>query len=166
MPNKTGGKNYKKSKHGGDDDGALFIDKQDDQQYGRVVRVLGNGNMLVYCNDDKQRICHIRGAIRKRVWINLGDLVLVSLRDLGDADKGDILAKYEPKFFSKIKKQPGVNLVLFNNLEGKGSHEEEEEDGIEFDHGSSEVAAGGAGASGSSSGSKDESDDDVDIDDI
>lgn len=158
MPNKTGGKNYKKSKHG-DDDGAMFIDKQEDQQYGRVVRVLGNGNMLVYCNDDKQRICHIRGAIRKRVWINLGDLVLVSLRDLGDADKGDILAKYEPKFYSKIKKQPGVNLVLFNNLEGKGSHEEEDEDGIEFEHGVAEHAAGGAG------GTKDESDD-VDIDDI
>jgi translation initiation factor 1A len=160
MPNKTGGKNYKKSKHGGDDDGALFIDKQDDQQYGRVVRVLGNGNMLVYCNDDKERICHIRGAIRKRVWINLGDLVLVSLRDLGDADKGDILAKYEPKFFSKIKKQPGVNLILFNNLEGKATKEEEEDDGIEFD-----VSAPAGGAGGPSKDER-ESDEDVDIDNI
>ena len=154
MPNKTGGKNYKKSKHG-DDDNIVFIEKQDDQQYGRVVRVLGNGNMLVYCNDDKERICHIRGAIRKRVWINLGDVVLVSLRDLGDADRGDILAKYEPKYYSKLKKEPGVNLILFNNLEGKGNTmgEEEDDEGIEFDH-----ANGGAG--------KEEENDEVDIDNI
>ena len=153
MPNKTGGKNYKKSKHG-DDDNIVFIEKQEDQQYGRVVKVLGNGNMLVYCNDDKERICHIRGAIRKRVWINLGDVVLVSLRDLGDADRGDILAKYEPKYYSKLKKEPGVNLILFNNLEGKGNTiGEEDDEGIEFDH-----ANGGAG--------KEEEDDEVDIDNI
>lgn len=155
MPNKTGGKNYKKSKHGGDDDNILFIEKQEDQQYGRVVRVLGNGNMLVYCNDNKERICHIRGAIRKRVWINLGDIVLISLRDLGEADRGDVLAKYEPKHYSKLKKESGVNLILFNNLEGKGNtgQEEDNDEGIEFDH-----ANGGAG--------NEESDDDVDIDNI
>lgn len=161
MPNKTGGKNYKKSKHGGDDDAVIFVEKQEDQQYGRVVKVLGNGNMRIYCNDNKERICHIRGAIRKRVWINLGDLVLVSLRDLGDTDKGDILTKYEPKFFSKIKKLDGVNPILFTNLEGKTTtHEEDEDDGIEFDH---SVAAGGAGRE--KSGTED-SDSDVDIDDI
>lgn len=163
MPNKTGGKNYKKSKHGGDDENSIFIERQEDQQYGRVVKVLGNGNMLVYCNDNKERICHIRGAIRKRVWINLGDLVLVSLRDLGDADKGDILTKYEPKFFSKIKKLDGVNPVLFNNLESKGGvKEEEEEDGIEFDH---SAPIGGCGA-GASKPSAVEEDDDIDVDDI
>ena len=161
MPNKTGGKNYKKSKHGGDDENSIFVEKQEDQQYGRVVRVLGNGNMLVYCNDDKERICHIRGAIRKRVWINLGDLVLVSLRDLGDADKGDILTKYEPKFFSKIKKLDGVNPILFNNLEAKGVTKDEDDDGgIEFDHSMpSGAAAGGAGK-------QEEIDEDIDIDDI
>lgn len=158
MPNKTGGKNYKKSKHGGDDENSLFIEKQEDQQYGRVIRVLGNGNMLVYCNDNIQRICHIRGAIRKRVWINLGDIILVSLRDLGDSNKGDILTKYESKFFSKIKKLDGVNPILFNNLEGKTETHEEEEDGIEFDH---SAPAGGAGAK-----QEEESDEDVDVDKI
>lgn len=155
MPNKTGGKNYKKSKHG-DDDNVVFIERQEDQQYGRVVRVLGNGNMLIYCNDNKERICHIRGAIRKRVWINLGDVVLVSLRDFGEADRGDILAKYEPKHYSKLKKEPGVNAILFNNLEGKGATgpEEEDDEGIEFDH-----ANGGAGK-------EETEDDEVNIDDI
>ena len=42
----------------------------------------------------KQRICHVRGSMRKRVWINLNDLVLVSLRDFQD-DKADIMYKYE-----------------------------------------------------------------------
>lgn len=159
MPNKTGGKNYKKSKHGGAEAAVVYVDRQDGQQYGRVIRVLGNGNMLVYCNDGEQRICHIRGAIRKRVWINLGDVVLVSLRDFGDEkDRGDILAKIDPKAYSKVKKEAGVNPVLFNNLEGGGAAAEEGAgDDIEFE--TEAPAAGGAGHAATA-------DEDIDIDDI
>ncbi len=80
MPNLKGGKNYKKAKGG--DDGPAFIERADDQLYGRVIKNLGNCNMIVYCNDNKRRFCHIRGAIRKRVWMNPGDVVLVSVRNL------------------------------------------------------------------------------------
>lgn len=164
MPNKTGGKNYKKSKHGGAEAAVVYIDRQEGQQYGRVIRVLGNGNMLVYCNDGEQRICHIRGAIRKRVWINLGDVVLVSLRDFGaEEDRGDILAKIDPKAYSKVKKEAGVNPVLFNNLEGGGGAAAAAEDGagddIEFE--TDAPAAGGAGAAAAA-----DADADIDIDDI
>lgn len=169
MPNKTGGKNYKKSKHGGAEAAVTYIDKQDDQQYGRVIRVLGNGNMLVYCNDNEQRICHIRGAIRKRVWINLGDVVLISLRELGDEARGDILAKIDPKAYSKVKKEAGVNPVLFNNLEGGGSGgaaaaAAEDDDGIEFES----APAGGAGMATESTSAPagDIADTDMDIDAI
>jgi translation initiation factor 1A len=155
MPNKTGGKNYKKSKHASEDSAVMHVERQDGQQYGRVIRVLGGGNMLVYCNDNKERICHIRGAIRKRVWINLGDVVLVSLRDLGE-NRGDILAKIDPKSYSHIRKEAGINLTIFNNLEGGGGGSAmDEEDGIVFD---SAPAAGGAGAAGADS---DESDMDI-----
>ena len=33
------------------------------------------------CFDGQKRMCHIRGKMRKRVWVCQGDIVLVGLRD-------------------------------------------------------------------------------------
>merc|ERR1712071_732657 len=37
------------------------------------------------CFDGIKRLCHIRGELRKKVWINQGDIILVGLRDYQDA---------------------------------------------------------------------------------
>merc|ERR1711977_26234 len=36
------------------------------------------------CFDGEKRLGHIRGKMRKKVWINQGDIVLLSLRDFQD----------------------------------------------------------------------------------
>merc|ERR1712087_409496 len=56
-------------------------------------RMLGNGRCEVQCFDNVKRLCHIRGKMRKKVWVCQGDIVLVSLRDFQD-EKGDIITKY------------------------------------------------------------------------
>ena len=70
-PNLRGGKKYKSSKH--QDLEVKLVERDSDQMYGRVIRLLGQRNVMVYCNDNKQRICHICGAMKQRVWINPGD---------------------------------------------------------------------------------------------
>jgi translation initiation factor 1A len=125
MPNTTGGKNYKKSKHSSGSFAPAFIDRQPDQVYARIIKILGNLNLLAYCNDNKTRICHIRGSMRKKVWINIGDIVLISVRDFekdtnesGKAyEKADIVAKYDNEHMSKLKKMPDINQKLFLQLE-------------------------------------------------
>lgn len=122
MPNVKGGKNYKKSKNSSGQTEAEFIERCDDQLYGRVVKLLGNCNILVFCNDCKRRICHIRGGLRKKVWLNVGDLVLISLREFLKDDKekygrGDIIDKYDPAHISRLKRDPGFNQVLLNPVE-------------------------------------------------
>lgn len=81
MPNFKGGKHYKKKKSNDQTNAILQIDRLPDQQVARVVRVLGNRNMLCYCNDNLMRVCRVRGKLRNRVYIELGDVVLISLRD-------------------------------------------------------------------------------------
>lgn len=125
MPNTTGGKNYKKSKHSSGSFTPAFIDRQPDQMYARITKVLGNRNLLAYCNDNKIRLCHIRGAMRKKVWVNIGDIVLISLRDFEkeisqsgkEFEKSDVVAKYDPEHLSKLKKMPDINEKLFMQLE-------------------------------------------------
>ena len=165
MPNRTGGKNYKKSKQTGSST-KPFIERQPDQQYGRVLRNFGGRNMLIYCNDNKIRLCHICGALKKFNWINVGDLVLISLRDFEkklpagskEYEKGDILAKYDSDHLGQLKKQEDVNPKLFMQLETmdgtvlaaigekeivKGKNGIEDDDGgIEFDRGSEDEESG------------------------
>lgn len=96
--------------------------------------------------------------MRKRVWVNVGDLVIISLRDLGVTPekakqigtetkemRGDILHKFDQSLAGKIKKLDGINPKLFMQLEGidgrvlgelgKKFNEEEKDDtdGIIFD---------------------------------
>lgn len=46
--------------------------------------MLGNGRVEATCFDGKTRICHIRGKLRKKVWIGPGDFILIGLRDYQD----------------------------------------------------------------------------------
>jgi initiation factor 1A len=123
-PNKKGGKNYKKGKH--EDPDPILYERLPDQMYGRVIKLLGGCNALVYCNDNRERLCHIRGAMRKKVWIEVGDIVLVSLRELDrtgntstdSVQRGDICAKYDARVIYKLKeKDHTINPKLFTIIE-------------------------------------------------
>jgi initiation factor 1A len=159
MPNQKGGKNYKKSKHGTGSEGPRLEEAGPEEMYGRIIKILGNLNMNVYCNDNVVRICKVRGALRKRVWIVTGDLVIISLRnfeaednkkymtaqELRLIDRGDIVHKIDASLHSKAKKLEGINPKLFMALENadgkvlgelgnrKDEDYDEKNDGIVFE---------------------------------
>jgi initiation factor 1A len=129
MPNIRGGKSYKKSKGKtkfDDDDQVAYLEIAKDQMVGRILRLLGNLNATIYCQDNKQRICKICRSIKKSVRFEVGDVVLISLRDceVSTAElekgvrgsKGDILDKFHPKQFKELK-DTGVNLAIFLTLD-------------------------------------------------
>jgi translation initiation factor 1A len=62
--------------------------------------MLGNGRLEAQCFDGARRLAHIRGKLRKKVWINQGDIILLSLRDYQD-EKGDVIMKYSGEFNKK-----------------------------------------------------------------
>merc|ERR1719420_2727141 len=88
-----GGKNRRRGKNENEPVKRELIFKEDGQEYGQVLRMLGNGRLEAMCFDGTKRLCHIRGKMRKKVWVCQGDIVLVSLRDFQD-EKGDIIVKY------------------------------------------------------------------------
>lgn len=55
--------------------------------------MLGNGRLEAMCFDGTKRLCHIREKLRKKAWINQGDIILIGLRDYQDA-KADVILKY------------------------------------------------------------------------
>lgn len=69
--------------------------KEDGQEYAQVTKMLGNGRLEALCFDGVKRLCHIRGKLRKKVWINAGDIILLGLRDFQD-NKADVILRYNP----------------------------------------------------------------------
>ena len=99
--NQRGGKGYKKGKKKPveDEDKTLEFpagrfDKANSewQDYGRVLRLLGDRRVLCFCNDGAERVCKIRGALckgPKRKKIEIGDIVAVSYRAYVDGAAAD-----------------------------------------------------------------------------
>merc|ERR1712212_728310 len=89
------------------------------------------------CFDGVKRLCHIRGKLRKKVWINQSDIVLIGLRDYQDA-KADVILKYMPDEARNLKSY-GEFLETVKINETVTFGEEAQDDDIEFDDvGSSE----------------------------
>ena len=129
MPNIRGGKSYKKSKGKtkfGEDDEVAYLEIAKDQMVGRILRLLGNLNATIYCQDNKQRVCKICRSIKKSVRFEVGDIVLISLRDCEVSNdelakgvrgsRGDILDKFHPKQFKELK-DDGINSAMFLTLD-------------------------------------------------
>jgi initiation factor 1A len=72
----------------------------DAQIYGIVEKALGGCYYSVNCFDNKIRRCKNR---KKKVRVNLQDIVIVSLRDFEDV--GDIIHKYEPEEVRRLQNQ-------------------------------------------------------------
>jgi translation initiation factor 1A len=57
--------------------------------------MLGFDRLMVTCQDGKERLCRIRGKMKRRMWIRVGDIVLVSPWDFQSDTRGDIIWRYK-----------------------------------------------------------------------
>ena len=79
------------------------------------MRILGNCRIHAQCFDGKERLCHVRGKFRKKVWINKDDIILVGLRDYQDG-KADVIHKYtadEARQLKALGELPARGLFFF-----------------------------------------------------
>ncbi|CAF1177208.1 unnamed protein product [Adineta ricciae] len=148
-----GGKNRRRGKNENDD-------------------VKRNGHLEAFCFDNaggKKRLCHIRGKLRKKQWINQGDVILVGLRDYQD-DKADVIMKYHADEARELKRMheipDNINITETSNSTNEGLEDvifderhnddesSEDEDGLPHNAGDRRT--------GNESPSEDDSDDDED----
>jgi translation initiation factor 1A len=163
--NIRGGKSYKKNKKGGGEDNKekKFFGRDEDQDYARVLKLLGNRRLLCFCNDGYDRVCKIRGALckgPKKDIIDVGDIVLVSMREPdngSDEDKPtagetvvhasgrkevyDVLMKYSRSHWRNLRKEENIHkhLLLSANSNEDELFEDVKEEGVEEGGESEEV---------------------------
>jgi len=125
-----GGKNRRRGKNDNEEKRELDF-KEDGQEYAQVLKMLGNGRLEAFCFDGIKRLCHIRGKMRKKVWVNSGDIILVSLRDYQD-DKADVIVKYTPDEARTLKNYGELPENAKINESNEVGFEDDNDADIEF----------------------------------
>ena len=106
MPNKKGGKKFKKGKKQSFHSKAMiYKDPKEDQEDGKVIRAMGNGRFDIQCFDGKNRIGILAGNMRKKVWVNKDDIILFSKWEFTtEDDKCSIIHKYDRDESRKLQR--------------------------------------------------------------
>jgi len=169
MPNNKGGKRYKRNKNQVQENKTTRLkDVNQSQEYAQITKCLGNGRFEVLCFDGKKRMATMCGKMRKRIFVNTHEIVLVSLRDWQDS-KCDIIDKYNASDVQKLRQK---NLIpKFIKLEEKNDDDEIMDDnlGFVFDYSmpnEDSLSDKSSSDEESASESESENEDKIDIDDI
>jgi len=67
---------------------------KEDELLGIVELMLGSDKLRVQCDDGKERIVRIPGKLRKRVWIRVGDLILIQPWKVMSDRRADVIWRY------------------------------------------------------------------------
>lgn len=76
--------------------------------FGTVEMMLGGDKLRVKCSDGNTRITRIPGKLRKRVWIRVGDLVLVEPWVTQSNERADVVFRYTQTQVNWLKRK---NLI-------------------------------------------------------
>jgi translation initiation factor IF-1 len=123
MPNKKGGKKYKKAKKTTFDT-PPFIIADEGQQYARIVRKLGDKRFDMVLQDTaKKAVGRARGALKGWQDIKSEDIVLVSGRDFRNSEEEkyveqtyDILGYYTKEQVRKLIKLGKLKSYAFEDI--------------------------------------------------
>lgn len=115
--------------------------KEDGEIYAQVIKNLGNGMCHVLCQDNKTRLCIIRGKFRGRGKkdniISTGKWVMVGIRDYesekeGKLDNCDLLEVYSDLDKERLKAQTSIDWRKFIENDCATSHTTVNESSFEF----------------------------------
>ena len=77
---------------------------------GVAIKLLGFDRVLVKCQDGHERLCRIRGKMKRRVWIREGDVVLVSPWDFQSDKRGDLIWRYTRAQAEELRRKGHVTV--------------------------------------------------------
>ncbi len=109
----------------------IYKDPKEGQEYGKIIRAMGNGRFEVQCFDGKTRMGIIAGKMRKRVWVNKDDIILFSKWEFTtDDDKCSIIHKYDIDESRKLQREGEFSDSIKLDEEN-----EFDDDNFQFDYG-------------------------------
>ena len=75
-----------------------------------ATKLLGFDRIMVKCQDGHERLCRIRGKMKRRVWIREGDVVLVSPWDFQTDKRGDLIWRYTKAQAEQLRRKGLITI--------------------------------------------------------
>lgn len=111
VKNQRGGKKHKRGKKLGEETTNKNVElAENGQEYAKVLARLGGARIEVECTDGKKRQAIIPGKFKKKIWLNPGDVVLVSVDAVGNDEVCSIDKKYGPKDIVTLRQKGLINF--------------------------------------------------------
>ena len=79
--------------------------RDDGEIFGIIIQMLGYDRVRVRCEDGNIRVGRIPGRMKKRVWMRVGDTVLVVPWDFQSDQKADVIWRYRGNEIDWLKKR-------------------------------------------------------------
>tara|TARA_B100001248_G_C27397908_1_gene467110 strand:+ start:3779 stop:4183 length:405 start_codon:yes stop_codon:yes gene_type:complete len=131
VKNKRGGKGAKKQSNKAISNVTrTLLLKENEQNYGKIIKCLGNCHFELFGMDGKTYFGIIRGKMRKKVWIHVNTIVLFSYRNF-EEDKVDIIHKYND---DEVRQLTNMNEIIKKVFDVENESDKKEvDDNIDFD---------------------------------
>lgn len=84
---------------------SIAFSEDPDTIYGQVQEAYGGARFKVICTDTIIRNCKVRGSMQKKIYIQIGDVVLVNFMEGGELDKGFIIERYYDHEVKELRKK-------------------------------------------------------------
>ncbi|MFH1588354.1 MAG: translation initiation factor eIF-1A [Candidatus Diapherotrites archaeon] len=85
--------------------------KSEGELMGIVVQRMGGTQIMVLCEDGKERNCRIPGKMKKRIWMRQDDIVIVKLWDFQPI-KADVIWRYTQSQAEHLRKKGIAERIL------------------------------------------------------
>ncbi len=79
--------------------------RDDGEIFGIIIQMLGYDRVRVRCEDGNIRVGRIPGRMKKRVWMRVGDTVIVVPWDFQSDEKADVIWRYRGNELEWLKKR-------------------------------------------------------------
>jgi translation initiation factor 1A len=79
--------------------------RNEGEMFAVIVQMLGFDRVRVRCEDGEVRVGRIPGRMKKRVWMRVGDTVLVVPWDFQSDQKCDVVWRYKDNELDWLKKR-------------------------------------------------------------
>tara|TARA_B110000211_G_C14014051_1_gene524546 strand:+ start:607 stop:1020 length:414 start_codon:yes stop_codon:yes gene_type:complete len=105
--------------------------KKEMEDYGKIIKMLGDRRVMLVLPDTTQVIGIIPGRFRRRCWMRVEDIVLVSIRDF-QKDKVDIIHKFNSSETRELTKILEIPPFFLDNTISATSTNITDDIGFEF----------------------------------
>jgi len=128
---KAGAKKKPKRNNGQTSVKRVIIYKDDMEEYAQITKMLGDRKITVMLPDKSEMLAVIPGRFRKRCWMKVGDILIVSRREF-QATKLDVIHKGNDEETRKLAKDHEIPEFFLQSFVG-GDGEDDDDENLVWD---------------------------------